>query len=106
MEIVEHPLCCRCDRPPLAGRLCDGTVAVEQHAPVARGAGGEIVARARLIADRQRCDETLGVLLQPVSAEKLSANGLFGIQRLAGPREGDAQHAPNFSDVHELFPVE
>ena len=81
MVVVEQPFRGRRDRPAFAGGLGDAAVGVEQDALVVAQAGDERPARCRRRGNRLVGGQALGMLLEPLDAEQLAADGLFVIPR-------------------------
>ena len=79
--VVEQPFGGRRDRAALADCVRDRAIGVEQGRFVLLQAGGERPPARRLRGDDLGHRETLRMLLEPLDAEELLADGLFAVPR-------------------------
>jgi len=85
VEVVDQPLCCRGDRALLADRFRDGAVGSKENAAVVDEPRQQAPPAARVVRYALRGREALGVLLESLNAEELSADGLFGVREGIDP---------------------
>jgi len=85
VEIVDQPLGRRGDRALLADRSRDGAVGSEESAAVVDEPRQQAPPAARVVRYALRGREALGVLLESLDAEELSADGLFGVREGIDP---------------------
>lgn len=81
VEVVDQPLGRRSDRAVLADGGGDGAVRAEQHPPVVAKARRQCSAPGGPGRHALRGGETLGVLLEALDAEELTADRLCGIAK-------------------------
>ena len=84
VEVVDEPFRRRRDRPLFPDRDREGSVRLEQEAPVVREPGKDRPAPAGLVRDGLGRGQRFGVLLQALGAEQLRDNRLFGITERVG----------------------
>ena len=85
VEIVDQPLGRRGDRALLADRFREGAVGSEESTAVVDEPRQQAPPAARVVRYALRGREALGVLLESLNAEELSADGLFGVREGIDP---------------------
>jgi hypothetical protein len=84
MIIVEQPFRSRRDGATFAYGPGDRAICLEQLALIVREPVGERPAATSARRDRLMRSETLGVLFQPLDAEKFLSNGIFIVPKRDG----------------------
>ncbi len=85
VEVVDQPLRRRGDRALLADGFRDGAVGSKENAAVVDEPRQQAPPAARVVRYALRGREALGVLLESLNAEELSADGLFGVREGIDP---------------------